>query len=144
MVNLDGISPQRRKELYGTKPISQIGQPLEGAEQQALFQWSVWMSHQYPELELLYHTPNEGKRSKSQGAKLVREGLKKGVPDIHLPVPSGRFVSLYIEMKRKGQAPTKDQLDWIEKLQLHGNAARVCYSCDEAIDVIMKYLKGEL
>ena len=63
--------------------------PTESAEQQTLFQWARMQSGKYPELELLYHVPNEGKRSHKTGARMKAEGLKSGVPDICLPVARG-------------------------------------------------------
>ena len=70
--------------------------PSESVEQQALFRWANFMSGQYPALLLMYHIPNEGKRSRSTGARMKAEGLKPGVPDICLPVPVGQYHGLYI------------------------------------------------
>ena len=36
---------------------------LEEGEQIALFEWLHWMSGTYPELDLLFHIPNGGKRN---------------------------------------------------------------------------------
>lgn len=44
--------------------------------------WADFALTQYPELELLYHIPNEGKRSKVTGGRLKALGLKSGVPDL--------------------------------------------------------------
>ena len=72
----------------------------EDAEQQALFEWAAYQKCKYPELECMYHIPNEGKRSPQTGAKLKRMGLSPGVPDICLPVARGGYSALYIELKR--------------------------------------------
>ena len=61
-------------------------QNQELAEQQTVLEWAQWQRGKYPELDLLYHIPNEGKRSAANGAVLKRAGLKKGVPDLCLPV----------------------------------------------------------
>ena len=53
----------------------------------------------YPELKLLYHIPNERKCSQIQGRQLKLQGVKSGVPDLHLPVARGEYLSLYIELK---------------------------------------------
>lgn len=71
----------------------------EAEEQEALFVWAEYQSAAHTELKLLYHIPNEGKRSVSYGAALRRQGMKKGVPDLCLPVARGKYHGLYIEMK---------------------------------------------
>lgn len=130
--------PVRRKKA--TEPPV----PTESEEQQYLFQWADRLCFHYPELTLLYHIPNEGKRSKSTGAKMKREGMKSGVPDIHLPVAKGPYHSLYIELKRKkGSTTTQAQKTWQQLLGKYGNAAYICYGWEEAAKVIEEYLKLE-
>lgn len=46
----------------------------ESTEQMALIDWCNINVCIYPELSLIYHIPNEGKRSNYQGKKLKREG----------------------------------------------------------------------
>lgn len=69
----------------------------ESVTQICLFRWAAFMQGQYPELALMYHIPNEGKRSRSAGARMKQEGLKPGVPDVCLPVPRGPYHGLYGE-----------------------------------------------
>lgn len=117
--------------------------PSESAEQQHLFQWARMMSGAHPELALMYKITNEGKRSRINGARMVAEGMKKGVPDICLPVPRGGHHGLYIELKReKNSRVTQKQMDWIEALIAQGYVAAVCRGCDEAISLITTYLSG--
>ena len=68
----------------------------------------------------MYHIPNEGKRTVSNGAALKRQGLKKGVPDICLPVPRAKYHGMYIEMKRIGGKPTAEQQYYINELAKQG------------------------
>ena len=117
--------------------------PTESAEQQLLFQWARMQSGKYPELTLLYHIPNEGKRSHKPGARMKAEGLKTGVPDICLPVARGGHHGLYIELKRvKNSRVTVAQMAWIEALTRQGYVAAVCRGADEAIELITRYLRG--
>ena len=119
--------------------------PTEGEEQEALFEWAETMEYMYPELRALYHITNEGKRSKSTGARLKREGLREGVSDICLPVKRGSYGSLYIELKRrKGSRVSDEQRDWIDLMWELGNAAYVCYGWEEARERIEGYLKLEV
>lgn len=117
--------------------------PTESAEQRAVFEWAERMSGRWPELKLMYHIPNEGKRSRITGARMKAEGMRGGVPDICLPVARGGHHGLYIEMKRvKNSKVTREQLEWIEDLVGQGYVAAVCRGCDEAINLITRYMSG--
>lgn len=112
----------------------------ESVEQTGLFRWAAFERGKHPELELMYHVPNEGKRSKRTGAQLKREGLKPGVPDMVLPVPRGKYHGLYIEMKATGNKTTDEQNKWLEALQEQGYRTAVCYGWEVASKVITDYL----
>lgn len=120
--------------------------PTESIEQQQLFAWAEWLIPRRPELALMYHIPNEGKRSKATGGRMKAEGLKDGVPDICLPVPSAPYHGLYIEMKRAGGKATGAQKQWIQLLSEQGYRAEICQGFEAAAMTIMKYLgmKGEI
>ncbi len=127
-----------RKELISELPV-----PSESEEQQALIEWVEAHIYKYPVLDAFYHIPNEGKRSKAEGAKLKREGLKEGVSDNCLPVKSGDYGSLYMELKNRKNGKVSDaQSDWIDLMWERGNAAFVCYGWEEARDRIIEYLEG--
>ena len=115
--------------------------PSEHAEQKALFQWVELQYGKYPELKLLYAIPNGGKRHVVTAMKMKAEGVRPGVPDIHLPVPRNGFSGLWIEMKRKGSKPTPAQMDWATALSFYGHKWRLCYSWREAGAEIEEYLK---
>ena len=113
----------------------------EDNEQMLLFQWAAIAKNQYPELELMYHVPNEGKRSTVTGSRFKQMGLKPGVPDIVLPVARGGYTGLYIEMKYGKNKVTENQSRWLDMLKREGNQTAVCYNFEEAKEVITKYLK---
>lgn len=114
----------------------------ETDEQIALMNWATMMSGVHPELRLLYHVPNEGKRSKAAAGILKAMGLKRGVPDIVLPVPRGKYHGLYVELKRvDGGHATKEQLWWLEQLEWQGYAVTICRGWQAASKAIMNYLK---
>ena len=113
----------------------------EECEQIVLFRWAEFSASQYPELELLYHIPNEGKRSAVTGARLKAQGLKSGVPDVCLPTAHGGYIGLYIEMKVKPNKPTENQKRWLRALREAGHMVAVCYGFEEARDLIEKYLR---
>lgn len=115
--------------------------PTESAEQQTLFRWAKLNEKRHPELQLLFHIPNEGKRSYATGNRMRSEGLKKGVPDLFLPIPKGRFHGLFIEMKRiKGSVISSEQKAWIRALNAVGYKAVVAYGWEEASKDIEEYL----
>ena len=112
----------------------------ESAEQITLIEWCEAMRGKYPELDLIHHIPNEGKRSPIAGANLVKMGLKKGVPDLFLPVARGKWHGLYIEMKAKDKTPTVAQNQWLCKLRVQGYRCVVAWSFEFARDFIEWYL----
>lgn len=112
----------------------------EADEQKALMQWAKWQEGRYSELKLLYHCPNGGTRNKLEAANLKRQGVKAGVPDLFLPVPRSQKHGLFIEMKVGRNKCTDNQKKWIRNLLEQGYEVKVCYSCEEAIQVIKKYL----
>ena len=114
----------------------------EAREQQTLFEWAEMMSYLKPELRLMYHIPNGGSRNEREAANLKRQGVKPGVPDVCLPVARGDKHGLYIEMKAKGNKPTEKQEQWLSALSKQNYATAVCYSWEDAVEVITKYLGG--
>lgn len=113
----------------------------EHQEQVAVMEWARLQEKNINELSLLYAVPNGGDRHPAVAAKLRAEGVKPGVPDLHLPVPRGAYHSLYIEMKRvKGGTVTAEQRAWHKNLRLQGHLVEVCRGADEAILTIRRYL----
>lgn len=112
----------------------------EHREQVALFYWSSLMLRKYPELELLFAIPNGGQRHKVAAMKLKAEGVKSGVPDVMLPVAKKKYHGLFIEMKFGKNKTSENQNIWIENLKQQKYKVEVCYSAEEAQNVIEKYL----
>ncbi|MCJ8343315.1 MAG: VRR-NUC domain-containing protein [Cetobacterium sp.] len=112
----------------------------EETEQITLIDWCNINTCKYPELKLIYHIPNGGKRGKSEAVRLKRGGVKKGVPDLCLPVPRKNYHGLYIEMKFGNGRTSKDQKEWILNLNNQGYKAVVCNGFEEAKEVIERYL----
>ncbi len=118
----------------------------ESDEQQALFQWAGLNSAAHPELDLLYHIPNGGKRDRREASRLKLEGVKAGVPDLCLPVARGGYHGLYIELKAGKNTATPLQRQWITALIRQGYVAAVCNGWEKVAQVLVDYLgqkKGE-
>lgn len=113
----------------------------EAQEQKVIFEWAEWNKNKYPELEMLMHTVNEGKRTPRMGAELKRMGMKRGFPDISLLVPNKKYHGLFIELKAdKTKRLTKEQKEWLDKLNKYGYKAIRCNGSEEAIQVIKDYI----
>lgn len=112
----------------------------EAQEQKFLFQWAQLSRQKFPELEMLFHVPNGGKREKREAVALKKEGVKAGVPDLVFPVAKGGYFGLYIELKVGKNKPTENQLKWIEQLRIQNYFVVVCYGWREAADTIENYL----
>ena len=93
----------------------------EASEQEAVITICKFMENRYPELKLLHHCPNGGKRDRVSAAVLKRQGVKAGVPDLHLPVPKGQYASLYIEMKYGDGRLQKEQKEFLKQAADYGN-----------------------
>lgn len=116
--------------------------PSEDVEQIQLFTWARWQACKYPELELMYHIPNGGSRSKAEAGRFKAMGVKAGVPDIFLPCSRGGYHGLYVEMKRvKGGRVSPEQREVIPRLQAQGYKVIVCRGMEAARDEIIKYLE---
>jgi hypothetical protein len=127
-----------KTQIWGFKrearmPINET--PLEEQEQMRL---SAWLTRRG-----IRHTAsaNAGKRTIQAGRKLKLMGMSPGFPDITIPIPSGGYHGLYIELKReKGGHPTYEQLDWITFLRMKGYFADFAYGFEEAKQIVCKYL----
>lgn len=113
----------------------------EDGEQEAVIDWCTVSKGKYPELEMIHHVANEGRRSPQYGARLKRMGMSPGYPDLLLDCPKGIYHGLRIELKKdRDSKPTAEQKKWISKLNRYGYYAVVCYGADEAIAVLHQYL----
>ena len=113
----------------------------EHDEECALFEWARMNEGFYPELRLLHAIPNGGWRHKATAARLKREGVKPGVPDVCLPVARHGWHGLYIEMKVGYNKPTDNQEQWLRDLELQGYMTEVCYDWQNAANIIEAYLE---
>lgn len=82
----------------------------EEDEQSALFEYAgLQKAHEW---SLLFSIPNGGYWNKKTGARMKKTGLKAGIPDIFLPVASGGFMGMFIEMKSEKGVVQKNQKAW--------------------------------
>lgn len=109
--------------------------PFEDFEQARLVTWMTRQGIRF------YAVPNSGKRSFSYAIKLKSTGLVPGVPDICIPIPSGEWHGLYIELKRQhGGVLSDPQREWLDYLNKQNYYASVANGFEEAKNIILKYL----
>jgi len=123
--------------------------------QKAIFEWAERMIPKYPDLKWLNGSLNGVRLNIGQAVKAKKAGMKRGFPDINLPVTSiavnsnygraGIWCGLYIELKKeKGGSVTPEQKKWLRHLSDQGYFACVCKGKEAAIQLIIQYLEGEL
>ena len=96
-----------------------------------------------PLVDYIYAIPNGGFRHKTTASILKGEGVKKGIPDLHLFIAMEPYHSLYIEMKNAKGDLSEDQKAVIPILRAEGHKVVVCRTVNQAIGEIFKYLGWE-
>lgn len=122
--------------LYSGDPVKH-----EEDQQQALVVvWARTVQRFCPDLALLYHPANGGKRGLLEAVRLKQAGVLAGIPDLHLPIARHGFHGLWIEMKSATGVVSKSQKNIVADLRAAGHSVHICRSSNEAIEVIKKYL----
>jgi hypothetical protein len=116
----------------------------EYEEQVAVFEWAKMNEHLYPCLELLFGSLMGVHLSPKLLNKVTKAGMKKGKPDINLPVSRGGFHGLWIELKIPGNGLSPDQEKMCRHLAAEGNAVYKCVGAASTTRIIEAYVKGEI
>ena len=137
-------------------PKKQRNQP-ESDMQIALFDMIYLHESKYPLLRRIFHVPNEGYsgvKGRAKGQKRHREGVRAGIFDIFVDVPRwGEVIGeidaypvyatvpgLRIELKAPGGKMSDAQTDWLNYYREAGYRAKICFSWEEAWEIICDYL----
>lgn len=116
--------------------------PSESEMQQNVIRW--WASVCGPEYNvderLLMAFPLQGVRTARNGARMKREGMRRGTPDLFLAIPMTLNHGLWIEMKAKGGVVSREQEMVIGCLGGQSYVTAVCWSDTAAIATIREYL----
>ena len=108
----------------------------EHYEQSELFR----LTRDRKDLRWMIAIPNGGYRTKATAGKMAAEGQKAGIWDIFVPIPSGGYHGLFIEMKFGKNKLTELQREFGKFATGQGYLCKVAYSADEAIKIIDEYL----
>jgi len=87
--------------------------------------------------------PNGGHRHISVAKKLKKEGVKAGVSDVFIAFPYGSKHGLWIEFKAGNNKMTEQQAAFSNRMLAVGYDFALCYSIDDAIIAIDRYLWGD-
>ena len=112
----------------------------ESGHQEAIFSWCDYNRNRHPELALLYHVPNGGKRDAATARALKRQGVKAGISDLVLPVARSGYHGLYVELKAPGGKLEQSQIDFMQAVEAQGYFARVCVGWQAAVQTLSAYL----
>lgn len=116
---------------------------LERQEQAALFRLAENRARRDPRWSLLNASLNGLPTTIPQAVLAKKCGMKKGYPDLFLPVAARGYHGLFIELKRKDGTPsdvTLEQRAWLDRLSVQGYRASVAFGWEDAANQITAYL----
>ena len=110
--------------------------PLEKEECKIFAQWLDVKGLRFS------HIANES-INKIEAMNKYRLGVRKGVPDYLIILPSKNL--LFIEMKRKkGSVVSQEQKDWLHDLnQIPSVQCEIAYGAEEAINIVNHFLNAD-
>lgn len=110
---------------------------LETIEQINLYSWI----RTRPDLEpFSFHIANERKCTLSYGGTLKRMGVKSGVSDMFIGVPTKKHHGMWLELKAGNNKVTTNQRVFLRDMSANGYYAVACWGFEEAKQAILDYL----
>ena len=110
---------------------------LESKLQQNAVQW---FKLQFP-TEVIFSSPNEGKRSIANASRLKAEGMMSGVADLQVLSAQNGYNGLFIEMKYGKGTQTDSQKRFQKIAEQNGYKYVICRTIDEFRKEINSYLQ---
>lgn len=121
----------------------------EHTEQSLVISWALRHEDEYPELKWLHSSLNgiPIPAPATIRARIINhmkaEGMKKGIPDLFLPVARRDYHGLYIEMKKDDGKVRKEQSEFLDFAATQGYYGTVCYGYNEAVETLEWYLNDK-
>ena len=131
--------PRRKRRFLASHPKS------EHRQQELFFARLTRVNH--PAVALTWAVPNQAVALLSQPARVHfwREGVRAGVPDVECAYRSPvTGACLYIELKKPGESPRKEQRAILEALAAQGHTVAVCESAAEAFALWCRHVGIDL
>jgi len=98
----------------------------------------LWWNKHFRRVSYLFAVPNGGKRSVIDGMKFKATGVKAGVSDLILLIPSGK--TYFIEMKITTGVQSDAQKLFQAQIETFGFEYYICYSFADFKQLIYKLL----
>jgi hypothetical protein len=117
-----------------------LPQSTEHQDQSALIEWCQLNRV----TRRIFAVPNGGGRSKAEAGRLKAEGVRRGVPDLMLPVAAGGAHGLFLEMKAHSGRLSKEQDEELDALAREGYVSAAAWGLDAGIEVVSRYIAGRL
>jgi len=113
---------------------------LEHQIQSSFFDYLKW---KHPKIyKCTFAIPNGGKRNLITAVNLKREGVKAGVFDVFVAIPTPAAHGLWLEFKAGKNKLTPHQTEFKAIIEANGYKAVTIYGLDHAIEVLGFYLRG--
>lgn len=122
------------------RQILQSGEISEESIQKTVMEWV----RLHPLLsKVIFHIPNEGRRTWRFGKLLKLMGMRAGVSDLFVGLARHGYHGAWIELKSSKGILTPAQKGFMRDMAAQGYYVRACWSVDEAIQVIKDYCFSE-
>lgn len=130
------------QSVGGEMPVFRRGASYDAEEvlHRACFDWIFAHESRYPILKFTFHSPNGGRRGKSEAGRFKAMGVRKGVVDIINPFSTDHAPGLACELKAPNGKLTDDQKAFLEVARRDKYVTGVCYTIDEFLVCVHKYL----
>lgn len=90
--------------------------------------------------QVFHHCGNGGNRSQREAGKFKLMGVLPGVPDIFLPLRSGEYCGLYIELKNGKGKPSEAQIDYMTTVAGEGYLCLLVNDIEVLKSCVTEYL----
>lgn len=111
----------------------------EGELQVVVVSWSHYRSKD-PRLVSLFAIQNERPGSQAYRIEMILKGMRPGVSDLLLPVSSGPFLGLWLELKFDTHDVTDEQSTFLQEMISLGWASEVIYTLRQYQTFVQNYL----
>ena len=91
---------------------------------------------------VVIHIANEGSRTSQYGRRLKQMGMMPGVADLFVALARRGYHGAWLELKSRDGIISFKQKAFLENMADQGYYTKVCFSLDEAIEVMKWYAYG--